>query len=113
MLVSDKMIFNLIKDFDEVFQSREISLNQYRKLAKEDNVCYQVDVPGFSKETLEVELNSDSFTVFYKQNNKKARCFLLDKEDCGKEPVSSSVKDGVLEISFKRNSSTKKKLILT
>lgn len=106
-------ITDVLRVFDESFsdyRNSNVIINE-----KDKTVCYQLEVPGFSKDTLEVELNEDHFLVDFKNSKKQKVKFLLRKEDRCKQPVSSSVNNGLLEIKFQLNkiSSENKKLVLT
>lgn len=84
--------------------------NKLKKSVKDNKYLYEIDIPGFSKEEINVELNENSINVSASKKEEKdgyssresvSKVFSLP-EDINKDTLTVSLKDGVLLISVEK-----------
>ena len=78
---------------------------------KEDYYAVYMDLPGFSKSNIEIEIVEDQLTVVAKKDEKQVeKSFQLPKNEIDKEQITAKLENGVLELSLKKNPKFKKRI---
>lgn len=105
-LMSDEMFNDIFNSFNKLIRAniRDFDDSYYftKKLKDNgNNYSVKVDVPGFEKEEIDIEIINDSLNIKAKNSeNTKNFIFYLPKDIINKEAVSSSLKNGQLTITF-------------
>jgi len=94
----NSLLGEMFKDFDSLFSSGWTT-NDRRFVDSDGNVVYEIEVPGFNKDNLKVEVSDGILTVKgeIKTDNFKRKVFkrmtVSDSEN-----VDAEIKDGILTL---------------
>ena len=90
------------------FQEAEKDLTNTQIKDKDDHYLVYLDLPGFLKENIEIEIVQDTLTVHATKTDKDInKEFKLPKE-VDREQVSAKIENGVLEVTLKKHPVFKK-----
>ena len=97
----DDVMDGLFKDFSNVFYNDDCC-----RLDEDENVVYTLDVPGFNKDNLKVEVAEGVLTISgeseVRKENSYGRSKIMKRFTVGEiESANAVVKDGVLTVKLK------------
>ena len=95
----DNLMDNFFKDFNHMFGSERDCC----RVDEDDNVIYTLDVPGFNKDNLSVEVADGVLTISGKSEvraeNSYGRSEIMKRYTVGDiESAKASIKDGILTV---------------
>ena len=127
MLVPRKNNFDLFDNFfnDDFFPRKEVNLMKTDIIEKKDKYILKMDLPGFSKENINLSLNNGYLEVSAKvtkeENNDEDEKYLHRErfygecqrnfyvgDDVNKENISAEFKDGILYVEVPKNEEEEK-----
>ena len=126
MLVPRRNSFDLFDDFfeDEFFPKRERNLMKTDIREKKDKYLIDIDLPGYSKENINLSLEKGYLTIHAKveknEDNKEEKFVRKERyygecsrsfyvgEEIEEEDIEAEFKNGILKITIPKKEETKK-----
>ena len=128
MLVPRRKNYDLFDNFfnDDFFPKKEVSLMKTDIIEKKDKYVLKMDLPGFSKEDIDLSLNNGyleiSAKVLKEDNNDEEEKYLHRErfygecqrsfyvgDDVNKENISAEFKNGILFVEVPKKEETEEK----
>ena len=128
MLIPRRNSFDLFDDFfkgDDFFPRRESSLMKTDIKETDDNYIVEMDLPGYEKDNIKIELNNGYLVISAKvvkegKKEEKAKYVHQERfygecsrsfyvgEDIDKEDINAEFKNGILKVDIPKKNETKK-----